>query len=89
MIERFTGVSGDRLLLDALRLQTIVNGNGTIAQELLEVAELNEVYDQDTVIIQGAEDTDIFFVISGSLKILVNGRVVATRKAGTHVEKWH
>jgi predicted nucleotide-binding protein len=37
------------------------------------------------LIIQGQCDDDIYFILSGSVSVIVNGRNIATRKAGEHV----
>ena len=34
---------------------------------------------------QGGQDNDIYFIISGSVRITVNSREVATRRADEHV----
>lgn len=85
MIERFEGENGKRLLEQALGDQTIVSKNTTVLGGIIDVVHLQELDSGDVLIAQGAEDNDIYFVISGSLAIEVNGRRVATREAGTHV----
>ena len=85
MIERFQGDDGMRLLIGELRNQTIVNGSDGLASALVDVAELRELAEGDVLIEQDSEDTDVFFIVTGSFTIQVNGRKVATRKSGTHV----
>ena len=50
MIERFEGVTGKRLLAEALADQRIVHGNVDIANELLDVAQLRELETGDVLI---------------------------------------
>ena len=85
MIERFEGADGRRLLAEVIADQGIVNGDKAVAAQLVDVAELRELQSGDGLITQDATDNDIFFVVSGSLTIVANGRRVATREAGTHV----
>lgn len=85
MIERFQGDTGKRLLAEALAVQRIVNGSAEIASALLAVVQLRELAPNEVLIRQNAEDNEVFFVVSGSLNIEANGRVVAIRTAGTHV----
>jgi len=85
MIERFQGDTGKRLLAEALADQRIVNGSAEIAGALLAVVQLRELAPGEVLIRQDGDDNDLFFVISGSLNVEANGRVVAVRTAGTHV----
>lgn len=85
MIERFQGESGRRLLAEALADQRIVNGGEDVAKALLDVVQLRELSSDEVLITQDDEDNDICFVLSGSMKVEANGRVVAFRAAGTHV----
>jgi CRP/FNR family cyclic AMP-dependent transcriptional regulator len=85
LIDRFSGADGRRLLVDALSSQAIFLGERPIAEEIAEVAILQE-YSADAIIIeQGAADHDIFFIIVGSTSILIHGRQVNTRGPGQHV----
>ncbi|WP_044302653.1 TIR domain-containing protein [Rhodopirellula sallentina] len=85
MIERFSGDDCKRHLIAELRKQTVVLGCEAFAGALANVSHLRELQKGDILITQGGEDTDMYFVITGSLAIQANGRTVATRSAGTHV----
>jgi CRP-like cAMP-binding protein len=85
MIERFQGVEGKRRLRDALLNQVLVKGEPSIADHLIEVATLSEVPTEEVLISQDGEDTDLFFILSGKVRIEANGRLVAVRHSGTHV----
>jgi len=85
MKERFEGVSGRRLLANELAEQVIVHGNHDIAAELLRVSELRELRAGDLLISQDCEENDIYFIISGSVNVEANCRLVAVRHSRTHV----
>jgi CRP/FNR family cyclic AMP-dependent transcriptional regulator len=72
--ERFEGNAGRRLLIDALK-----------TQKMAGLVEVMEVRAGETIIRQGASDNDIFFILTGSFSIVVNGKVVAKRSAHDHV----
>jgi CRP/FNR family cyclic AMP-dependent transcriptional regulator len=83
--ERFEGTAGRRLLIDTLKTQKMVAGNSDLAEKLAGLVEVIEVKAGETIIRQGASDNDMFFILSGSFSIVVNGKVVATRSAHNHV----
>jgi CRP/FNR family transcriptional regulator, cyclic AMP receptor protein len=85
MIERFEGERGLQSLIEALRSQKIVAGNEDLAKRIAEVASLIEVNSGTSIIEQGAEDTDVYLIISGAFDIVVNGRKVNRRFANDHV----
>jgi CRP/FNR family transcriptional regulator, cyclic AMP receptor protein len=83
--ERFEGDAGRRRLIDALKTQKMVAGNTALAEELANLVEVMEVKAGETIIRQGASDNDIFFILSGSFNVVVNGKVVAKRGTHDHV----
>lgn len=85
MIERFRGDAGRANLLDAIMQQTIVGGNRELAVEIADRLELIALVEGEKLITQDADDNDLFLVISGSFRIVINGRNVAVRGRGTHV----
>ncbi len=85
MKERFEGDAGRRRLIDALKTQKMVAGNTALAEELANLVEVMEVKAGETIIRQGASDNDIFFILSGSFNVVVNGKVVAKRGTHDHV----
>jgi CRP/FNR family cyclic AMP-dependent transcriptional regulator len=82
MLERFKGEDGKRKLVEALRAQKIVLGNIDLAKELAEAVELISFEKGQNVIVQHAEDNDIYFIIAGTLDVVVNGRKVGARGSG-------
>lgn len=85
MITRFEGVKGRPVLVETLKGQTTLNGNTSAAEFIANNAELLQVPAGQKLITQGADDNDIYFIVTGSFDIIVNGRVVAVRSANNHV----
>src|SRR5690606_32675174 len=85
LIDRFQGDAGRGNLIDAMLQQQIVNGNRDLADELADRAELIEVAEGEAIISQGGDDNDLFLIVAGSFRIVVNGREVASRYRGDHV----
>ena len=85
MKSRFQGDNGRRRLIDALRLNCLVNGNEEIAEALADVLEFEEYKPKESVIRLGGRGTDIYFILGGSLKVELSGQQIAIRKAGTYV----
>ena len=76
---------GRRLCVEALAAQRLVSGNGELAQELAQRGEVFAVPAGQTLISQGADDNDIYFILAGTFDVVVNGRKVDGRGAGDHV----
>lgn len=85
LADRFRGDAGKNNLIDAMLQQAIVCGSRDLATELADRADIFEVPQGDRIIAQGDDDNDLFLIISGTFKVLVNGREVATRGGGHHV----
>ncbi|PBJ08157.1 DNA-binding transcriptional dual regulator Crp [Pseudomonas ogarae] len=85
MIERFQGEDGRRLRVSVLLAQKMVGGNRALAEELADIVEFVDFAPGKVLITQGDSDNCIYFVIAGSLKVVVNGRVVASRIVNDHV----
>ena len=85
MIERFRDAAGRQNLLDALKGQKLVFGDAALARQLAERGSLTEVPPGVSIIEQGGEKTDVYFILAGAFDIVVNGRKVARRFSGDHV----
>jgi len=85
MLDRFLGDKGRRLRVEAFLSQRLVVGNRALADELADRVELLAVCAHATLIEQGAEDNDIYFILSGVFDVVVNGRSVAKRGPNDHV----
>lgn len=72
-------------LRDALRRQTISEGNAAVVDRLAAVAVV-EPYEPGQVLIhQGHTDTDIFMILAGAVIVSPNGRDDTIRGAHNHV----
>jgi predicted nucleotide-binding protein len=85
MKNRFAGDSGRRILLETLKDQKTVAGNGDLAEQIAATGELLEIQAGAAIITQGNDDNDVFLIVAGSFDIIVNGRVVAKRLPNDHV----
>jgi CRP/FNR family cyclic AMP-dependent transcriptional regulator len=85
MLSRFQGDDGRRRLADLLRAQGIVGGDAAIAREIADVAVVRELLPGNILIEQKSAANDLFLIVSGTFRVFVNGREVASRKAGQHV----
>lgn len=85
MLNRFQGDSGHRLKKDLLNQQRMVQGNSLISTEIAEKSTVRELSSGEILIEQNGHDNSIYFILSGSVEIFVNGYPVALRGAGNHV----
>lgn len=85
MISRFSGKEGRPRFISALRRQIILHDNDILCSELADQAEILQLESEESIIVQGETDDEIYFLLSGRLSIVVNGREVAIRKPGEHV----
>ncbi len=85
LIDRFQGEEGKQLLIECLRRQFVIRDDYTVAAFLAEHCELRELSAGDILIRQGDSETDVYFILSGQLRVLVDEREVAVRVAGQHV----
>lgn len=85
MISRFFGKEGRARFISALRKQIILHDNDDLCSKLADRAELLQLESGENIIVQGDIDDEIYFLLSGQLSIVVNGREVAIRRPGEHV----
>jgi len=85
LIRRLTGPGGLQRLVQALRTQALVGGDSRIASTLARKATTRQLPANHDLITQGADDNDLYFILSGAIAIEVNGREIATRTAHEHV----
>jgi CRP-like cAMP-binding protein len=74
MLDRFVGERGRWVRIEALASQNLVVGNRALAEELADRIEVCAVSKGELLIYQGAGDNDIYFILSGSFDVIVNGR---------------
>lgn len=84
MVERFAAGGGKRLI-EALSEFRLLAGLEGIPARFAEVGELLEVAAGESFITQDGPETDVFFIVSGSVNVIVNGKVVNSRRVGDHV----
>jgi predicted nucleotide-binding protein len=84
MKERFEG-HGRPSLIDALKRQEFVNGNVDLSKAMADRGDLIEFAKGDKIILEEAEDDDVFLIVAGSVAIVVKGNEVGTRRAGQHI----
>ncbi|WP_029619251.1 TIR domain-containing protein [Pseudorhizobium marinum] len=85
MKERFEGDSGRRLRVEALAVQKLVQGSDLLAQELADRCDVEEHPEGSVLIQQDDDSNEIYFVLTGTLQIVVNGRSVGVRGPGDSV----
>lgn len=85
ILERFQGPENRRRLIDVLKRQVIVQGDEEVASMLADSVQLEEIEAEREFIAQGAGDADMYFILSGSVNIMVNQREVAVRRVNQHV----
>jgi CRP/FNR family cyclic AMP-dependent transcriptional regulator len=74
-----------RLLTDLIRRQDLVEGNESVAQSFAAQCQVLSVPPNSVIIRQGDEDNDLYFILSGRVRIFVNEREVASRGSDQHV----
>lgn len=84
MMDRFQA-DGKRLLIEQLKEQTLVVGSENLAKELAACGELKVFEPGSTVMEQGEASNYVAFIIVGACQIVVHGRPLIMRRAGTHV----
>jgi len=85
MLPRFEGPDGKARLADVLKRQVLINGDDALAVAVAEKSTLVEAMPGQMIITQGNTDSDLYFIISGTVNIRINGRDITTRTAGNHV----
>ena len=82
---RFEGSDGLRHRIEALRAQKILCGDLETISELAALVAIQEVAPGEILIHQAGADNDVYFILSGTFRILVNECDVAVRNGGDHV----
>lgn len=85
MLDRFSGGEGERRKVEAFLAQKMVSGNQDLANALVQHSEFLDIPKDGLIIEQNDSTNDVFFIVSGSFSVIVNGRVVGIRGVGDHV----
>lgn len=83
MKERFEGNNRSALVHSLSR--QFGGGNTELAERITALGELLEFAPADRLIVEGAADNDVYFIVSGTVSVVVKGREVRTLTAGCHV----
>jgi predicted nucleotide-binding protein len=81
MVNRFEGPDGKRYLVTVLQGCRLVEHDEALAKRLAEVGNLVSFESGDTIVTQGADDNDVFFILVGQADVVINNRHVAIREA--------
>ncbi len=76
---RFEGTDGHVRLVSALKAQRLILGNDELANRLADLGVLVEAAKGEAIIMQGATNNDVFFIIAGEFQVVINHSKVATR----------
>jgi CRP/FNR family cyclic AMP-dependent transcriptional regulator len=85
MLERFAGEAGRRLLTDALGRQPLMRGVTNGPASVAECCEFTGIQAGAVLVEQGGPGNDLYFIITGSFTIMVNGREIARALPEQHV----
>lgn len=85
MIERFIDSDGQLRLINVLSECKLFSGMSDIIPEVAKTGLLMEFDNGELIIKQNASDNDLYFIISGTVEIIINDRLVAERKAPNYV----
>jgi len=85
LVKKFNDNEDKRVLIGALEQQLLIRGDTEIATKLANLVVIETVRKNEAIITQDDATTDMFFILSGNLGIVKNGREVALRGKGHHV----
>lgn len=74
--ERFEGEDNREFLIQTLSTQRTVAGNRDLATEIAELATLIDVDEGRAVVEQDDHTTEVYFALTGSFDIVINGRAI-------------
>lgn len=85
MHKRFLGNHGRRRVQDVLLRMPLTSGNAQIAAALTSAATVKNYAPGTVLMRQDGSDTDLYIILSGKVRVVVNGRQVATQTEGSYV----
>lgn len=85
MLKRYIGDENKRLRIEQLKKQKLVAGSQEIAEKLESLGTIEKIEPNYALITADDTDNDVYFILSGSMTIFVNGNIVAKRVSGDHV----
>jgi CRP/FNR family transcriptional regulator, cyclic AMP receptor protein len=85
LAKRFTGKRKLQMLTAALLAQPLFQGTNGAAEKMAAVCKIQSYSTGKTLIKQGAANSDLIFILIGSVIIKPNGRPDTIRHSGTHI----
>ena len=85
MLDRFNGLEGRLLLTEALRTQSVIGDDASLAESIAAAVEVEAFKPGALVMQESGIDNDLCFILAGVVSVRVLGREVAVRAAGQHV----
>jgi CRP/FNR family cyclic AMP-dependent transcriptional regulator len=71
-------------LLESLKRQ-FDSGDAALAEAIADAGSLVEFKQGDQIIAEGGEDNDVFFLVAGSVTVVIKGQEIRTLRSGAHV----
>ena len=84
LLKPFAGSVGRRHLINTLTSQPLIRDQN-LAVVVSRRVKLEAIPAGTKIIQQGASDADLFLILEGAFSIVVDGHIVARKKAGEHV----
>ncbi|MET3122915.1 CRP/FNR family cyclic AMP-dependent transcriptional regulator [Oxalobacteraceae bacterium GrIS 2.11] len=84
-LSRFQGKGAKQTILRCLVQSRLLHGHEEACEKLANAGKVIRYARNKFIIEQGAEDDAVYFLLSGSVKVLVNDRAIATREAFAHL----
>ena len=85
MLQRFVGEDRQRFVIEALESQPVIGGQVELAGTVCRASTLHSWEPGEILIAEGDWDDAIWFLLAGSVSVLVQGRRIAVRKSGQHI----
>lgn len=84
-VELYRGKQGRKSLARALRGMVLIHGSKELATDIAAKAEVLLIEEGSTLIEEGNQDHDMYFVLSGRLQVCIKNREFALLGPGAHV----
>lgn len=85
MLQRFVGEDRRRFVIEALEAQPVIGGQADLAGVVCGASSIHSWEPGEILMSERDWDDDIWFLLVGSVSVLVRGRRVAVRKSGQHI----
>jgi CRP-like cAMP-binding protein len=82
MNNRLQGEEERQLLIEKLQNCHLIQQDKGLAEKFAKVGEIIEFQNDEILIVDGAEDTDVYFILEGEAEVLIKNNRVAVRKSG-------